>query len=196
MPRKKIDRCTGHCCRHFTLAMSPDELWEAYRRWLYGGADALFMKPQPQSEYLKAPISYGRVFRDIHLVAPMVRYLGYMEPPIKLVNPENAGKAHYYTCKHLAENGDCTIYEHRPDMCRAYPNGHECEFAECTWKSMKAKKRKKQKGIPKDQDLRLKKLEERLGEVVEHVGHAREVGSGGPKGVRSRSRRRKDVESG
>lgn len=166
MPKKKIDRCTGHCCRHFVLEMSPDELWEAYRRWLYGGAEELFMKPQTHSVYLRADNCYGRVFRDIHLVAPMVRYLGFMEPPIKLINPDGTPqKAHYYTCKHLAENGDCSIYEHRPDMCRQYPNGHQCEFAECMWKSMKAKKRKKSmkkdmEGQIEDLGVRLKRLGE------------------------------------
>jgi hypothetical protein len=40
-----------------------------------------------------------------------------------------------YTCQHVrqqADHFDCSIYEHRPEMCSAYPYGRTCEFARCT----------------------------------------------------------------
>jgi len=40
---------------------------------------------------------------------------------------------HYYTCRKLAKNGDCTIYADRPAMCQRYPNERYCLYRDCTW---------------------------------------------------------------
>lgn len=40
--------------------------------------------------------------------------------------------SHWYGCRHIQLNGDCGIYETRPDMCRRYPNGSPCQFEGCT----------------------------------------------------------------
>lgn len=37
-----------------------------------------------------------------------------------------------YRCKALLANGDCGVYEERPEMCRRYPDGGECRVAGCT----------------------------------------------------------------
>jgi Fe-S-cluster containining protein len=42
------------------------------------------------------------------------------------------GEGHFYGCRHVKLNGDCGIYETRPEMCRRYPNGDLCEFEDCT----------------------------------------------------------------
>lgn len=39
---------------------------------------------------------------------------------------------HWYGCRYIQLNGDCGIYETRPQMCRSYPDGQECGFEECT----------------------------------------------------------------
>jgi Fe-S-cluster containining protein len=79
----------------------------------------------------------------------MVTYLGFFrEPPVKRVNPSASQLlkrpdegAHYYSCKHFDHKDKvCTIYEIRPEVCRAYPYGKKCEYAGCTWTSHKIKK--------------------------------------------------------
>lgn len=137
-PKTITDRCTGHCCQMFTIPYSPDELWSTYRRWLTGGEPITMNGNDPQ------PIA-----QDIHLIAPMVVHQGYLEVALMpSINPgddqllgKDLGRAHYYSCKHFdAKQKICTIYEQRPAMCRAYPNGKLCNYKGCTWISQKAKK--------------------------------------------------------
>lgn len=100
-----MNRCTGHCCKAFTLPISPDEL--------------------------KAKAG---VYRDGHIIADMAVYLGTGTHDLKtgeFVKQENSGW-HVYGCRHLQGNGDCGIYENRPFMCRDYPYGHPCKFENCT----------------------------------------------------------------
>lgn len=132
-------RCTGHCCQKFTIPLSPQELREAYDRWL-----------RTQNGYpvpMNGHVDDGKLYQDIHLIAPMVVHLGeFKTTPIRQVNPlvvlgKNRG-GHYYRCKHFdSKEKKCTIYETRPHMCRSYPNGKTCNYAACTWKSHKAKKK-------------------------------------------------------
>lgn len=150
-------RCTGHCCRHFSLRHSPEDLWAAYRRWQAGGHSPLVM-----SSCLPLRPEVG-LYVDIHLVAPMVVYLGHIPRPYKVVNPEEGPppKEHYYTCKHFdtkAEN--CTIYSDRPAMCKDYPYGHVCQYASCTWTKRKEKKRSLVK--QKKAAAKLREIEARL----------------------------------
>lgn len=141
---KVTDRCTGHCCEMFILPYSPGDIWAMYRRWSVGGdAGALLMN---DAEQLPNP-------QDIHLIAPMVEYLGaFDEPPMKHIIPGDRqllGKkldppGHYYRCKLFDQKKrTCTIYEFRPVMCRGYPYGKPCNYAACTWKENKAKKETK-----------------------------------------------------
>ena len=138
----KTDRCTGHCCRCFTIPFAPHELEAAYWRWQKGGTPFESRGQQPMPDYT-----------DIHLIAPMVTYIGAFEKPpkaAKQINPAdvqllNAGKfgapVHFYSCKHFdPQKRICTIYSMRPMMCSAYPNGKPCNYAGCTWKKVKAKK--------------------------------------------------------
>lgn len=37
-----------------------------------------------------------------------------------------------YTCRHLDEAGNCSIYNTRPRMCRTFPDGAACPFKGCT----------------------------------------------------------------
>ena len=88
------------------------------------------------------------IYRDIHLIAPMVRYLGFTYDHPPQINPSDnrllgkpKTKQHYYTCKHFnPKTRDCTIYEIRPAMCRSYPDSGLCNYAKCTWKAKRAKK--------------------------------------------------------
>ncbi len=107
------------------------------------------------------------LFQDIHLIAPMVTYLGKFDRTpraAKQINEHDdiilGGKykqpKHYYSCKHFDPKAKlCTIYEMRPAMCRNYPNGHECNYVGCTWLDNKAKKE-----TPKKRRERLRVLQE------------------------------------
>ena len=45
----------------------------------------------------------------------------------------------YFTCKNLQPNGDCGIYETRPEMCRTYPDGYRCKSGDlCQWDEARA----------------------------------------------------------
>lgn len=108
------DRCTGHCCREFTLTHSQENLNRAYAAWM-----------RRETSWKKRG---GRILRsipaDIHLIAPMVRPL----------NKKLKGNP-LYTCVHIQDNGDCGIYKMRPKMCRDYPYGKVCDHKKkgCTW---------------------------------------------------------------
>lgn len=62
----------------------------------------------------------------------MVRHLhtGTSPPP---GSPRSADGLvrHYYTCSLLGPDGNCTAYETRPDMCRAFPYA-PCPYPGCT----------------------------------------------------------------
>ena len=111
------DRCTGgHCCRLFYLPYSPEELAENYRAWRV-------QEPKDRNGHNQ--------LIDIHLIAPMVRYAGLCErSPWSGETLEKP--SHYYRCAHLSDQGDCQIYDIRPQMCRVYPNGRECTYHGCT----------------------------------------------------------------
>lgn len=66
-------------------------------------------------------------------VATMVIPLGHFPVGAVLPTGELSRGGHYYTCRHLEANGDCGIYETRPQMCRNYPNGTACERIGCTY---------------------------------------------------------------
>ena len=132
------DRCTGHCCKLFFLPYSPDELRFSYAQWLQRskeGQQPLYMGGvhAPGSLVESGP----GVIWDIHLVYPMVRYLGKMVPP-EGTFAFDYGEGHFYTCVHYkaspdGEGGDCGIYDFRPAMCRDYPYGGKCRDKACTW---------------------------------------------------------------
>lgn len=118
----------------FTLPLSPDELWASFRTAQKGKDSTPLDMSHP-----KRP--NHSLYNDIEVIAPMVIYLGYKKYPVQLVRPpEKPEKVHLYTCKHLgAKTNNCTIYEHRPLMCRDYPYRSFCNYNACTWTSRKQK---------------------------------------------------------
>ena len=139
MVRKNTkDRCTGHCCRNLTIPISPEELLASYQRWHGEGKVQVFKSTNTKDT--------GPVYVDIHLLAPMLEYLGKSTKPYKTVNPTDEQllgtepERHRYRCKMLDREGNCSIYEIRPAMCRDYPYAGDCLYAQCTWKARKQKK--------------------------------------------------------
>lgn len=90
-------RCTGHCCRGFTLSVTPGEL--AARR---SAGDA-------EATELLGLLLYESTRGDDERT--WVRY----------------------NCRALLPNGDCSIYEMRPRMCRDYGTDlNPCKNPSCT----------------------------------------------------------------
>lgn len=103
------DRCTGHCCRAFTMHYSPEQLLS---RCFYDN-----------------DVGDGRV------LASMARPLGYFsraDAPPGHRNPPSG--SWWYTCAHFDEaSGQCGIYDRRPRMCWMFPYGSACPYEGCTW---------------------------------------------------------------
>ena len=107
------DRCTGLCCRYFSLG-PPEMIASVLERDLAKG---------------------GKEAAEAQKVKDLLIYRGYF------TNPHNEDKepGHWYTCQHFVVDddyvGSCSIYETRPWMCQHYPNGLACAYAKtgCTW---------------------------------------------------------------
>lgn len=70
---------------------------------------------------------------EIAKVADMIVFL--REDKMCLGNPRRKidHKLYHYTCRHFdSKTKNCTNYEDRPDMCRAYPNSRICKYKGCT----------------------------------------------------------------
>ncbi len=112
LPVVESERCTGHCCKEFTLPYSPEEL-EARKGSIYEGEK----------------------------IVAMVIYLGFGRwtlPRIadaEKIKREEKGEHHLYTCKHLLPNGDCGNYADRPSLCTDYPYEGTCGWLDCTRKT-------------------------------------------------------------
>lgn len=139
--------CSGHCCKTFYLPFSPSELESAYHHWVKTHENPGLKVPIMKGEHVRG--ARDRSIIDIHLIFPMVRYLGAFEKsPVRLVVerdiPASMLPMHYYTCVHWNKRTKkCDIYSIRPQMCREYPYGGKCNYAACTWSEKKAKKQPK-----------------------------------------------------
>jgi Fe-S-cluster containining protein len=109
-------RCTGKCCRKFTMSASYERIQQMYQDWKkYGGGNS------------RVPMN------DVHIVALMLVPLGEDTHDIDGV-PFVHGPQMMYTCKHFdKDKGDCTIYAERPQMCREYPYLSHCRYEGCTY---------------------------------------------------------------
>jgi Fe-S-cluster containining protein len=113
-------RCTGDCCKAFILNISYDAMWRS-------------RQAKVRHEKYGTPLPEDHVdYQDVDIILPMVRYLGEFT-----INPifgrDYGDPVSLYTCKNLRANGDCKIYETRPEMCRTYPEGGLCIYPGCTW---------------------------------------------------------------
>lgn len=151
---KKLDRCSGHCCENFSLPLSPAELEASYYAWLGREQGSSYVGMNGRES--------PRVCQDIHLIYPMLVYLGYTDKRPPKINPSDEKllgkpevKLHRYRCKHLdPKTRDCTIYEIRPVMCRTYPDGRTCNFAGCTWSKYRAEPHTKAELAERRRELR------------------------------------------
>lgn len=105
------DRCSGNCCRAFTLfcGNTPEEV------------DAYLRKQAAEGEK----------------IADMLVPLRPVEVGTTLPSGEVATTAggYIFTCRHHdPETGDCRAYSSRPRMCSAFPYGNPCPYGKaCSW---------------------------------------------------------------
>jgi len=127
------DRCTGHCCKCFTISLSPEEVAEAYRfeqeckeKWKAG-------QDLPTIEACQDANGHSRII-DIEKLAPMLVLVAHTDKNPLTGAPTLSGEpAYFYTCRHLLPSGDCGAYDERPGMCKDYPYGRACAYDGCTW---------------------------------------------------------------
>lgn len=118
-------RCTGHCCRNFTLPGSPGSL----AIWALAAAkgrgddhdDGTWSPPSPHPDRgLKSYVIGSRA--DMMTIGAMIRWSKW----------STDDESHTYNCAHLRPNGDCGNYAGRPSLCQDYPYGRWCEHKACT----------------------------------------------------------------
>lgn len=132
-------KCGGACCRRFVLGgnPSPNEIKEKYLAWCYQTRDASSETLSKLSEVSRTLLSSTsrsvRIPIDIHLVYPMLIYLGEHDWDPCDPKKHHAGKKiHHYGCKHFdTKTNLCTIYDIRPMMCKTYPGDNPCLFPGC-----------------------------------------------------------------
>lgn len=98
-------RCTGDCCKVFSLPYTPEQLKEKFDN--------------------------NRLDKRDRQVPGMVIYLGQHEKYEGW--PTTGLPEHLYTCKNFdRETNNCMVYETRPGMCSDYPYGTRCRYESCT----------------------------------------------------------------
>jgi len=170
------DRCTGHCCRGFSLPLSPQEMREKYDAFVTNHevyaerfrnqkpvavsitiGDSRVFKPWPFDVCPNSKVwipdtefSETRSLNEIYLLYPMIVYLGEFDHPVFPEYYHDGYSAHcynskgerttqhFYFCKHLSPDRDCSIYDIRPSMCSRYPYNRTCVFADCKCLEYKA----------------------------------------------------------
>lgn len=110
------DRCTGHCCKAFTLPYSIEEV---------------------RAKVARGNVTDGEIIVDM-LIPLYAGLYSDMPPDLRAKVDKIAASnrtdepAFVYTCRHF-DGQNCTNYEGRPDMCRAYPYGVKCSYRGCEW---------------------------------------------------------------
>ena len=137
-PKKGPGRCTGHCCRSFCLHSSPAELAGRLTDPFASEDDRLIASMViPLGKFASNPTQLVKgeswAEKALHLGLKSDEQIQELRADARHGSylHENSG-GHYYACRYVLLNGDCGIYENRPEMCRRYPNGHECAFEACT----------------------------------------------------------------
>jgi Fe-S-cluster containining protein len=105
--------CPGYCCAGFYLPYTISELH----------AKAPTLQDGQQIAEMVIPLTPKQANERLDAVgvAP-----GRGRPTWK-------NRGHHFTCKHWDETTMlCTIYAERPEMCRTYPNGRECQHCGLT----------------------------------------------------------------
>jgi Fe-S-cluster containining protein len=122
MSQVEVARCTGHCCKDFTLPLSPLEL-------NHQAARARLRKSRWNPEEI-LKVADMVIFLRTDNVAPQ-RPRGQRK--VRGTKDQYKTATHHYTCRHHdTATGNCMNYENRPAMCSGYPYGRVCQYKACT----------------------------------------------------------------
>jgi Fe-S-cluster containining protein len=72
-----------------------------------------------KAEFAKAEAGQESLIPDVLTIAPMLVPLGSFRGQ------------ELFSCRHLSSEGNCTIYETRPRMCREFPGPNPCPYRNC-----------------------------------------------------------------
>lgn len=128
-------RCTGHCCKDFTLPISPMQFaWWA--KLVKLGKKPIFWRlygPRRSFGDMARGAVTNHIPEEIAKVADMVIFKFASKTCLGNPGRKIPHLLYHYTCRHFDEkSGNCTNYANRPDMCRSYPNGGMCKYKGCT----------------------------------------------------------------
>jgi Fe-S-cluster containining protein len=122
-----VRRCTGHCCRGFVLGgLTLKDIKENHRRSrISGEMEGIWPQKLEDGRYLHGPID------EIGVIVDMLFEVDKVDAAEPMSWVDRRHNAQRFSCRHL--KGDrCAIYDRRPHLCRAYPNGRACEYRHCT----------------------------------------------------------------
>lgn len=118
----ETERCNGLCCRAFTLGAGPE---------CPTGMSPAELQQRVQHGKLDARMTRWVTQDLVHLGACPTAPDG----PGKKGQTDDGVQRHWYTCKLLDADGNCTGYEERPATCRNFPDPGArgaCEYEGCT----------------------------------------------------------------
>lgn len=100
-----VEGCTGACCAAFYFPRTPREIGQLIElNGQYNGYDGRMI------EDMLIPLT------DEQVTARAAEF-GFEDP----------GRGNYYTCRHWDDGTRlCGVYDHRPQMCSAYPYERAC----------------------------------------------------------------------
>lgn len=87
--------------------------------------DTLFPRPRCRGDCCRC-FTLERNLEAMDESNPDTAVIRDMVIPLQVVRGQKL-----YTCRHLGEKGDCTIYERRPQMCRDFPGPNPCPYRNC-----------------------------------------------------------------
>lgn len=116
------DRCTGHCCREFSLPAGRDYLAAQAFWWLALGTTV---------DDLANGLEHAKIASMI--IPSRIAEIGDLLPDGRPAEH----RQNVWTCSHF-DGENCTDYEHRPRMCSAYPYNAPCGFVDCAWDAGRA----------------------------------------------------------
>lgn len=127
-----MSRCSGQCCRSFSLPVSPERIAEGLTHLKRFNTD-----PEYRERYMKGEEPAKFTPEDGEVLLPML--VSIVEAFPGDPHPTDTGAmitmdhTWYYTCVHFDDRtGNCGIYDRRPRMCRDYPYGTTCQYNGCT----------------------------------------------------------------
>ncbi len=127
--RNEIERCSGGCCKSFSLPQSPIELKFQLR----------VAKLARQRDLELMPLGPDYRVDEIEKINDMVIFIR-ADSNKQMARDKDRPRArvYRYTCKHFdTKTNNCMNYENRPRMCSDFPYGKEnadgsCDYPGCT----------------------------------------------------------------